>query len=261
MFPFLIRQGDLVIPTFPVMLMLASLAAVLYPYFRAPSKQLSQTVILDLGILGTVAGLVGARLFHILFEAPAKYWHEPSLIFQFWRGGFVSFGAITLIGISFYLYLKIRKLDTYKYLDLMALGFPLVVFFVRLGCLGAGCCYGKPTSFFLHLVFHNPLSDAGSKFPGIPLHATQVYGMLNGIFLFIVLHWIDRRKKFDGQIICSFLILYGFTRSLQEFLRGDVERGVYFDGTVSTGQILGIFSIVFGVLLYRFLRERLPQRA
>jgi phosphatidylglycerol---prolipoprotein diacylglyceryl transferase len=261
MYPFLIRHGNFTIPTFSFMLMMASLAATFYLYYRAPGKKLSQTAVLDLGIIGTIAGVVGSRLFHVLVEEPRYYWEHPTHIYQIWRGGFVSYGAIILIGISFYIYMRSRKLDALKYLDFMALSFPIVIFFVRVGCLGAGCCYGKPTHFFIHLVFHNPSSDAGYKYPGIPLHATQVYGMLNAIFLFIALHWLDKRKTFDGQIVWSFVMLYGFTRGLQEFLRGDVERGVYFNGMISTAQIMGILGIIFGAFMYRYCRHRALQKS
>src|SRR5262245_41922333 len=257
MFPFLIRQGDIVIATFPAMLMLASLAATLYGYFRAPSKGLSQAVVLDLGIIGTVAALVGGRLFHVIFENPSKYWENPSLIFHVWGGGFVSYGAVAFMGLSWYIYLKIRGLNLWKYTDLAVFAAPIIIFFVRIGCLGAGCCYGKPTNFFIHLTFTNPFSDAGRDFPGVPLHATQIYDLLvNGVFLFICLSVIDAKKKFDGQVTASFFILYGILRGLVEILRGDTDRGVYFGGILSTAQIFGIFSVLFGLTLYHFLRQR-----
>src|SRR4030095_14674281 len=254
-------KGHWVIPTFPVMFMLASLSSVFYAYYRAGKKGLSQNIVLDLGIIGTVAGVLGARLFHILWLNPRKYWEHPEEIFYFWQGGFVSYGAVILIGLSFYFYLKLKKLPVWKYFDLMALGFPLVVFFVRVGCLGAGCCYGKPTDFFIHLTFNNPFSDAGQKYPGVPLHATQLYGMLNGLFLWFVLYLIDRRKRFDGQIVTSFVILSGLPRVLQEFLRGDVVRGLYFGGHVSTGQIMGGLAVVVGLILYATLSRRPKQGA
>ena len=133
---------------------------------------------------------------------------------------------------------------------------PIVVFFVRVGCLLAGCCYGKPTDFWLHLTFTNPLSDAGSKFQGIPLHATQIYDMLNAVVIFIILHILARRRKFRGQITLSFLMLYAVGRGLIEFLRGDDDRGVYFGGAISTAQVTGIiiFSVCF--VLYWVLRQR-----
>lgn len=110
MFPFLIKQGDFVIPTFSFMLMVASLAATFYAYYRASKKGLSQVVVLDLGIIGTIAGVVGSRLFHVFVEEPHYYWEHPTHIYQIWRGGFVSYGAIILIGVSWYIYLKKRKL-------------------------------------------------------------------------------------------------------------------------------------------------------
>lgn len=258
MFPFLVKQGDFVIPAFSFMLMVASLVATFYAYYRAPKKGLSQVVVLDLGIIGTVAGIVGSRLFHILVEEPHYYWNNPTHVYQIWRGGFVSYGAIILIGLSWYVYLKKKKLPVWDYLDLYALSFPLVVFCVRVGCLGAGCCYGKPTDFFIHLVFTNPASDAGHKFYGVPLHAFQVYAMINALFLFVLMHLIAKRQTFRGQLVWSFVMLYGFTRGMLEFLRGDAERGVYFHGAISTAQIMGIIGIILGATLYHYCKKHYP---
>ncbi len=250
MFPFLVNHGAIVIPTFSFMLMVASLAATFYAYFRAPGKGLSQVAVLDLGIIGTLAGIIGGRLFHVFVEEPRFYWEHPSYVYQIWRGGFVSYGAVIGITIAFYSYLKIKKLDIWNYGDLAALIIPILNFCVRIGCLGAGCCYGKPTDFFIHLTFTNRSSDAGYKFYGIPLHATQVYDMLvNGVLLFLILNWIDAHRKFKGQVIASFFIIYGFFRGMIEFLRGDLDRGVY-GGIISTAQITGIVSISFGIFLY-----------
>ncbi len=255
MFPFLLNHPPLILHTFSFMLMVASLSATFYAYYRAPKKGLSQTVVLDLGIIGTLAGIVGSRLFHVLVEAPGYYWEHPSHIYQIWRGGFVSYGAVILIGLSFAVYLKSRKLNILKYLDLYALGFPLVVFFVRIGCLGAGCCYGKPTDSFFHLIFTHPSSDAGQHFKGVPLHPTQIYDMMNALFLFFVLFWIDQRKKFDGQIVWTFLIGYGLIRGFIEFYRGDAERGLYLNGLISTAQVMGIIGVLLGSFLYLYCKK------
>jgi phosphatidylglycerol:prolipoprotein diacylglycerol transferase len=261
MFPFLIHQGKFVIPTFSFMIMVASLAAAFYMYWRAPGLGLSQTVVLDIGIIGTIAAIVGARLFHVFVEAPGYYWQNPTHIYQIWRGGFVSYGGITLFVVSIIIYLKVRKLNVFRYFDLIALAFPIINFFVRIGCLGAGCCYGKPTHFFIHLIYRNPASDAGYKYNGIPLHATQIYDMLvNSVVLFTVLNLIDRKKKFDGETTAWFLILYGFMRGMIEFLRGDADRGIYFGGIISTAQIMGLLAITGGTILY-FWSRSLAQKS
>lgn len=256
MFPFIFHYHDIYIPTFFFMVMVASLATTFYAYFRAPGKGLSQIVILDISIVSTLGGIIGARLFHIFAEAPAYYWEHPSYVFHFWQGGFVGYGAFIGIAVGAIATLKIKKLPILPYADLLALGCPLIIFLVRVGCIGAGCCYGKPTDFFLHLVFHNPASDAGSDFPGQALHATQIYDMLNATIVFIVIHLVDRRKKFEGQVTLLFLMLYAFFRFWIEFLRGDEDRGVYFGGAVSTSQVTGVVIIAVCLGLYYKLKKK-----
>ena len=261
MLPFLIHYKSITIPTFFFMVMVASLAAAFYIYYQAPKKGLSQIVVLDLAMVGTIVGIIGARLFHVFVEAPGYYWEHPTYVFHFWRGGFVGYGVFIGILLGVIGYLKIRKLPILKYCDLIALGCPLIVFFVRIGCLGAGCCYGTPTDFFIHLTFTNPSSDGGRDFPGVALHATQIYDMINAIITFGVVHWVDKRKKFQGQVMITFFMTYAFFRFWIEFLRGDEDRGVYFGGVVSTSQITGAVFILFGFILYRYWKKKYPVTA
>lgn len=256
MLPFIINYGDFVIPTFFFMVMLGILTATFYLYFRAPKMGFSQVIVLDSAIIGAVFGIIGARLFHVFVEAFWFYQEDFWRVFEFWRGGFVSFGAYIGGTLSVILYLKLRKVPLLKYADFIALALPFLVLFIRMGCLGAGCCYGKPTDFFFHLVFHDHRSDAGSKFAGIPLHATQIYDMFNAIFIFVVLHWRYAHKRFDGEIALLFFMMYAFIRGLIEFMRGDLDRGVYFNGAVSTGQITGGVFILICLVLYVILWRR-----
>lgn len=258
MFPFVLNHGEFVVPTFFFMIMLGVLATTFYVYFRAPKLGFSQVAVLDIGILGAIFGVVGGRLFHVFAEAFWFYREDPMRIFEFWRGGFVSFGAFIGGTLAVMVYLKLRKLPVLQYMDLAALGIPIMIFFIRIGCLGAGCCYGKPTDFFIHLTFpYNLSSDAGSKFADIPLHATQIYDMLNAIFVFALIHWRYTRRKFDGEIVLLLYISYSFIRGMIEFLRGDMDRGVYFNGAVSTGQMTGLVLIVLcSIIYFIFLRRR-----
>lgn len=256
MYPFIINQGDFIVPTFFFMVMMGVLVTTFYAYFRAPKMGFSQVAILDMGIIGAIFGIIGGRLFHVLFEALWFYKEDPTRIFEFWRGGFVSFGAYIGGTLALLAYLKIRKLPVLKYSDFVVMSLPFMIFFIRLGCLGAGCCYGKPTDFFFHLTFLDPQSDAGSKFPGISLHATQIYDMINAIVIFIILNWRYYRRKFDGEIALLFFILYSSFRGIIEVFRGDKDRGVYLDGALSTGQITGSVIILICIVLYVVLLRR-----
>lgn len=252
------------IPAFFFMIMIATFAATYAAVKFAEKDKLSVVVVLDLAIIAVIASMLGSRIFHILVEAPDYYgvypW-DPNLlvrVFYFWQGGFVSLGAILATVGCWILYLRWRAVSQLDYLDNMARVFPIIDFFVRLGCLCAGCCYGKPTDFFIHLTFTDPRSTAYHFYPMIPLHASQIYFMLNAVGMFFILQWVHRRRRFQGQIVASFLMLYGVTRFLIEILRGDADRGVYFNGMVSTGQLVMAGFVVAGLLMYRWCQKRYP---
>lgn len=257
MFPFIFHYKDIFIPTFFFMIMVASLVTTFYCYWQAGRVGLSQVAILDISLLGTLLGVIGARFFHIFAEAPAYYWEDPWRVFYFWQGGFVGYGAFIGVTAATILYVKWRKLDVLEYADLMALGCPFIIGLIRVGCLGAGCCYGKPTDFFLHFVFNHPASDAARFHAGVPVHATQLYDFLNACLTFGVVHYVYFRKRaFKGQAMLTFFMMYSFFRFLIEFLRGDEDRGVYLDGAISTSQITGIVIWVIGLSLWLYWSKR-----
>lgn len=252
------------IPAFFFMIMLATFAATFAAVRFAREDHLSQVIVLDMAIIAVVASMLGSRIFHVLVEAPDYYgiwpW-DPGLfirVFYFWQGGFVSLGAFLATIGGWLLYLRWRKQPVLPYFDVMARVCPIIIFFVRVGCLLAGCCYGKPTDFFIHLTFTNPASTAYHYFPQIPLHASQPYFMLNAIVMFFVVRWAHRRREFHGQAVSAFLMYEGASRFFLEFLRGDADRGVYFQETISTGQIVMAGFFAAGLLLYRWCKKRHP---
>lgn len=259
MLPFLIHKGTFYLPTFYFMIMVASLVTTFYVYWQAGRKGFDRIAILDMAMVGTVGGVIGARLFHVFVEAPGYYWEHPTYVFHVWQGGFVGYGAFIGTTISVLLYLKYKKLPVLDYADLTALGCPLIIFFIRIGCLGAGCCYGKPTDFFLHLVFTNPASDAGHKLPGQWLHATQIYDMINAAIGFGLVHWVYPRRKFSGQVMLVFFMSYAIGRFFIEFLRGDADRGVYFNNLISTSQITGLVIVAVCLVFWKILSKRYPR--
>lgn len=240
------------------MMMVASLSATYYVLWIAKKKGLSQVIILDLAMIGTLMGVIGARLFHVFFEAFPYYLEDPIRVFYVWQGGFVGYGSFLGILFGTVVYLLIRQKPILEYCDVFVMGCPLIVMAMRIGCLGAGCCYGKPTDFFIHLVFNHPASDAGRDFPGVALHATQIYDFLSATFILALLYWVDKRKKFHGQILLLFFAIYAFNRFLIEFIRGDVDRGVYFDGMISTSQITGVVFLVFIFILWPLFKKLFP---
>ncbi|MCB1215703.1 MAG: prolipoprotein diacylglyceryl transferase [Deltaproteobacteria bacterium] len=262
--PFLLQSDFLTIPSFAFMIMMASLLATWATYATAPKKGLSQLYVLDIAIVCTIGGVIGMRLFHVFVEAPDYYWEHPLRVFEVWRGGFVSYGAFLGVFASGIAYCRWRKIDTLKYVDHMVLyAGPILIFTTRIGCLLAGCCFGKPThhleaEWLTYLVFNNPSSDAGSRHLGVPLWPTQIYAMTYAVILFGINYWTYKHQKFKGQIILTFLIAYAIFRSLLEFIRGDADRGVYFNNTISTAQIMSLLFASTCLVLYFIFRKKYP---
>jgi phosphatidylglycerol:prolipoprotein diacylglycerol transferase len=249
--PIVFEIGGVGVPAFFFMIMVGALAATFYAVHVAKKEGADEVAILDFGIIGIIAAVIGARFFHIIVENPSYYIERPIRVFFFWQGGFVSIGAYIFTIIGWIIYMKKRGLDYWRYFDIAAVAVPVIIFFVRSGCFMAGCCYGKPTDFFIHLRFFNPAALAARYgFLGVALHATQVYFMLNAVIMFFVLHFVYAKRKFHGQVLASFFIYYGLSRFLIEFLRGDADRGMWFGGYVSTGQIAMLFSFLGGIAMW-----------
>lgn len=254
--PILFSIGGFEVPSFFFMIMVAALSATYVGLKVGRKEGLSEVAILDMGIVAVIAAIVGARIFHILVEAPDYYWAKPIHVFYFWQGGFVSLGAFMGAIIGWLTYLKLKKLNTLQYLDIGALVAPVIIFFVRVGRLLNGCCYGKPTGCPISITFTDPGSTAYMYYPLIPLHPTQIYSMLNAVIFFIVLFIVYKKRRFYGQVGAVFLIYYGVTRFFIEFLRGDADRGVYLNDLISTGQIVMLISLIAGIIMYGVLYRR-----
>lgn len=182
-----------------------------------------------------------------------------------WRGGLAYYGGfIFAVGFAFY-YVRKHKLGWWRTADLAAPGIMLGLVCGRLGCFLNGCCYGKPTTSALGVVFPRGGAawrqqvDAGLIRPtaqALPVHPTQLYESAACFIVFLILYYVVRaRRRAYGQVFAAMLILYGIARSICEVWRDD-DRGVFW-GFISTSQIISIPLITGGlVLLWWTMRAR-----
>ena len=90
----LIKFGGLTLPTYYVVISAVLMVTTLFVAKRADQKKYSGSLALDMYLSILSAGVVGARVFHVLYEAPAFYFHNPLEILYFWQGGFVFYGGV-----------------------------------------------------------------------------------------------------------------------------------------------------------------------
>ena len=245
MYPILFEFGFITIFTYGLLVATGFLTAILFASSRAEKEGLESQKILDLCFYIMLSALIGARFLYVIVEY--KYFlTNPIEIFKFWKGGLVFYGGLILGVITAFLYLKKHKMPLWKTADLLAPSILIGQCIGRWGCLFAGCCYGIKTDVSWAITFTNPLSLAPI---GISLHPTQIYLSLNAAFILIVLIWLSKRKKFDGQIIWSYGILYSMGRFLIEYFRGD-DRGFAVEQFLSTSQFVGILIFILSALMF-----------
>ena len=243
MFPVLFSIGGFEIPAYGLILVVSFMVAVFLLKKEAVRNELDPERTADVAIAALLFGLVGAKLLLAIVDPSALA--DP---IQFLRSAGVVYGGLIFGSLGVAWYLRKKQLPFWKTLDHLAPFAALAMGLGRLSCLMAGCCYGMPYEGPLALYFPNdPYCDAPA---GVGLFPTQLLGLLNGLVLFGVLLFLLRRRRFDGQVIATFAFLYSLTRGLLEFLRGDNIRGLWFEGHLSTSQIIAMIGLVASAWLY-----------
>ena len=168
---------------------------------------------------------------------------DPHYILDTISDGFVVYGGIIGGILAGCLYCYIKKTDFWKYFDLVMPSVALAQGFGRIGCLLAGCCYGRETNSIFSITFQN--SDFAPNH--VALIPTQIYSSVLDFLHFGILLYIARHKKKDGQVAACYLIFYSIGRFVLEFFRGDLIRGSV--GMLSTSQFISLFILGAGILI------------
>lgn len=253
MHPVLFQIGKFSIYSYGLLVALGFLAGIAWATVNAGRRGIDPGKVLDLSFYLVIAAIVGARLFYVLIEFK-RYLKDPAGILRIWEGGFVFYGGLILAGITGTWYILHHHLPHWRVMDLFAPGIALGHAIGRLGCFCAGCCYGKGCHCSFGIVFRDPRSLAVLN---TPLYPTQLISSLSLFVLFFILVWVDRRKKFDGQVFWTYVLLYAITRFVIEFLRGD-PRGFIISGILSTSQ--GISLVLIPVSIYFLARLKRPGK-
>lgn len=244
----LFSVGPVSVHSYGLMIAVGYILCVLMGMRRAKKLGLDPEAILDIALLGIVAGFAGAKLLYVIVEFPTLL-KNPGMVL--WSEGFVVYGGIIAGVCSAIVYCKKKKLVFLDYFDLAAPSIALAQGFGRIGCFLAGCCYGRQTESWLGVVFpENQFAPSG-----IRLLPTQLFSSAGDFLLVAVLLLFQKKAKRRGDVGALYMLLYGIGRFAIEFFRWD-DRGTV--GALSTSQAISILIVIGAMAL--FYRNRNAER-
>ena len=204
--------------------------------------------------------IIGARLGYVLFYGFSYYLKHPLEIilpfsltngFQFSGISGMSYhGGLIGVTIAAWLYVRKSRIDFLESIDLFVPVIPLGYTFGRLGNFINGELFGRTTTASIGMYF--PLSVTNDL-----RHPSQLYeAFFEGIFLFVLLWSIRKKKMPKGAMLSIYLVGYGLVRFIIEFYREpDAHLGsILF--SLSIGQVLCLFMVMSGIILSPFLWKK-----
>lgn len=248
MLPTLFSIGSITVYSYGLFLAVGFLVAVYIVWKRAIEVNFEEEEIFDSVFLITLAGLVGARLYYLFLN-----WQNFKFNIARWflitrYPGLAIHGGLFFGLLALYYLTKKKKWSFWTVADFSALGLTMGQAIGRIGCFLNGCCWGVETGLFF-----------GVKFPGslVRRHPTQLYEALVLFFIFLALNRIYERYRFfgwykgkkdealPGLTFSLYLVFYGLTRFMIEFLRDD---SVYWE-RLKSAQLLSGLMIISGIVL------------
>jgi phosphatidylglycerol:prolipoprotein diacylglycerol transferase len=253
MHPILFDFGGFTVYSYGVLLAAAYLLGLQFALMRARTRGLDRQRVMDLGIWIIISALAGAKLLLLVVDFK-QLTSDPRELLSLLRSGGVFYGGL-IGGVAVGLwYIRRHHMPLWATTDVFAPGIALGHVVGRLGCLMAGCCFGRPTALPWAITFHDPAATAQGTPLGIPLHPTQLYEAgAEGVILLVLLAVERRGRAFPGRTFWSYMLLYGVSRFFIEFYRGD-SRGMVFH-VLSTSQFVSVVLVPLAIIMLLYLRR------
>ncbi|MDD4859719.1 MAG: prolipoprotein diacylglyceryl transferase [Dehalococcoidales bacterium] len=202
------------------------------------------------------AGLLGARLFHVI-DYWVYYMRYPLQIMAIQQGGLAIWGAMAGGIIAVIIYARVRRIPVLRLFDVLVPALLVAQIIGRAGCIINGDSPGSMTDLPWAFIYLNLDAVVPEGLYGVPTHPYPVYEMLwNGLVLGFLLA-IRRRFKTDGMMFLSYLILYSVGRFGLSFVR--IEDIVFLG--LRQAQVIAVITVLVAVALFAFLGAKANKAA
>ena len=242
--------GPFTVHFYGLIIAVGLILAILYACQRSREFGIKEDDIVD-GVLGIVPfAILCARLYYCVFKWE-NYAANPISLLYIWEGGLAIYGGVlgALLGVA--VFCRVKKIRLGALLDLVALGFLIGQCIGRWGNFFNREAFGAETMSFLRMGLYDAFAAETTYH-----HPTFLYESVWNLTGFIALHFLSKKRQYDGQIALGYAAWYGLGRALIEGLRTD---SLYW-GPFRVSQLLAAVSCLLAVmvLLYQNFKTHDP---
>ena len=264
MYPELFHIGPLPIRAYGMALAISFFLGVWYIKYLTSRYNRPFDPFLSIAYIMIGGGVIGARIFYVLAhleDFSGNWWSSfnPFQAGQFGIAGLNLYGGVLVAIAGTWIYCHIKRMSLLDVFDFFSptLGLGLTV--TRIGCFLNGCCFGTPTDLPWGISF-----PAGSiphyVFRDAHLHPSQIYSSLYGVLLFVLLHFMMKRRRFVGQLVAVMFMVEAAFRYAIEFVRYyESEMHFSFLGmnpTYNHAISIGLFLLGAGIYVVQMRRGK-----
>ena len=218
---------------FGLMIAIGIISAVFFAEWQARKKGIKEDIMFNLAIIGVISGIIGARLFYILFYNLSYYFSNPMEIFKITEGGLSIHGGLVVAIVTGYIYAVRVKISFFQLADIAVVAMALAQGIGRVGC----DVFGKAMT---------TVMPWGISVGGNILHPAQVYEFILDYILFIILWRRSEKQKYEGELFVFYII-----GGIVEFFR--INPVIW--GPFSISHLLSILFIIVGLIIYAYLKR------
>ena len=242
--------GPLTIHFYGLIIATGLMLAVIYCCKRSAQFGLKEDDVLDGVLWVTPFAILCARAYYVAFQWQ-DYAADPISVLYIWNGGIAIYGGVLGAVAGIAVLCKIKKLKMATVLDLVLLGFLIGQSMGRWGNFFNREAFGAPTDSFFRMGLFNTLTQNWEYY-----HPTFLYESVWNALGFVLLHFLSKKRKYDGQIALGYAAWYGLGRAFIEGLRMD---SLYW-GPFRVSQVLAGISCIaaVSVLLWQHFKPHDP---
>ena len=235
--PRILQLGPLTIHYYGLIIACGLLLAALYAGKRSKEFGIKSDDIMDGVLWVTPFAIICARAYYCIFSWE-QYANDPISVLYIWKGGIAIYGGVIGAAIGTAVVTKIKKVRLTAALDVLSLGFLIGQSIGRWGNFMNREAFGAATESFLRMGLYNTRTGLTEYY-----HPTFLYESVWNAVGFALLHFLSKRRKYDGQIALGYVAWYGLGRAMVEGLRTD---SLYW-GPFRVSQLLAAVSCLAAV--------------